>query len=86
MMGPENQQMGAPQGASPVILYTYMENVDEVASRAASAGATVVQQPRDEFWGDRCCILVDPQGHWWMMATHVKNFSADDMKVPPASA
>ena len=84
MMGPENQQMGAPQGASPVILYTYMENVDELAARATSRGATIVQPPRDEFWGDRCCILVDPQGHWWMMATHVKDISADEMKMPPA--
>ncbi|MCI0411944.1 glyoxalase/bleomycin resistance/extradiol dioxygenase family protein [bacterium] len=82
MMGPANQQMGAPEGQSPVILYTYVENVDEVASRAGSAGATIVQQPRDEFWGDRCCILVDPQGHSWMLATHVKDISPEEMHMP----
>ncbi len=82
MMGPANQQMGAPEGQSPVILYAYVENVDEVASRAGGLGATVVQQPRDEFWGDRCCILVDTQGHSWMLATHVKDVSPDEMHPP----
>jgi PhnB protein len=82
MMGPANQQMNAPEGQSPVILYAYVENVDEVASRASGAGATVVQQPRDEFWGDRCCILVDPQGHSWMLATHVRDVSPEEMHPP----
>lgn len=82
MMGPANQQMGAPEGQSPVILYTYVENVDETASRASGAGAIVVQQPREEFWGDRCCILVDPQGHSWMLATHVKDVSPEEMHPP----
>ena len=83
LMGPANQQMSAPsQGQSPVILYAYVENVDEVVSRATNAGATIVQQPRDEFWGDRCCILVDPQGHSWMLATHVKDVSPEEMHPP----
>jgi PhnB protein len=53
-----------------------------VASRATSAGATLVQQPRDEFWGDRCCLIVDPQGYSWMLATHVKDISPEEMEIP----
>jgi|GEM_PF-305190 len=80
MMGPENPQMGAPQGQSPVTLFAYVDNVDKVTARAAAAGAMVVQQPRDEFWGDRCSVLIDPQGHSWMLGTHIKDVSMDEMK------
>jgi PhnB protein len=80
MMGPENPQMGAPQGQSPVTLFAYVENVDEVTARAAAAGATVVQQPRNEFWGDRCAILLDTQGHTWMLGTHIRDVSMEEMK------
>ena len=81
MLGPENPSMGAlaPQGQSPVTLYTYVENVDEIASRASSNGAMLIKPPTDEFWGDRCAIIVDPHGHSWMFATHVKDVYPEDM-------
>jgi PhnB protein len=84
MLGPENPEMGAlaPQGQSPVTLYVYVDNVDELATRASSNGAMLVKPPNDEFWGDRTAVIVDPQGHTWMFATHVKDVSAEDMRPP----
>lgn len=81
MLGPENQQMGsfAPQGPSPVTLYVYVENVDSVARRAASAGGKLMMPPTDMFWGDRTAIIVDPDGHNWMLATHYKDMTPADM-------
>ena len=80
MMGPENPQVPAPQGPSPVTIFIYVDNVDAITSRAAAAGAQVIQQPKDEFWGDRCAILVDPQGHSWMIGTHVRDVSMEEMQ------
>jgi PhnB protein len=80
MMGPENPQVPAPQGPSPVTIFVYVDNVDAVTARAAAAGAQVMQQPRDEFWGDRCSILIDPQGHSWMLGTHVRDVSMAEMQ------
>jgi PhnB protein len=80
MMGPENPQVPAPQGPSPVTIFVYVDNVDEVTARAAAAGAHVIQHPKDEFWGDRCAILIDPQGHSWMLGTHIRDVSMEEMQ------
>ncbi len=81
MLGPANPNMGAfaPQGPSPVVLYAYVENVDELAARAAQAGGRVVREPKDEMWGDRCCVIIDPAGHSWMFATHQRDVSIEEM-------
>ena len=73
MMGPESAdgRSRAPgkQGA-PVSMYCYCEDVDAIAASARAAGAQVLEEPQDQFWGDRTCFLVDPAGHQWMFATH----------------
>jgi PhnB protein len=59
-------------GSSPVVLYVYVENVDEVVDRAATAGAKVLMPPQDQFWGDRTAWLMDPSGHVWTVASRVE--------------
>lgn len=81
MLGPENPQQGAnaPQGSSPVTIYTYVENVDDVALRASTIGGRLVEPPSDRFWGDRCCMVMDTEGHMWMIATHVRDVPPEEM-------
>ena len=52
--------------------------VDTIAE-AVAAGATVVMPAMDAFWGDRYGIVVDPFGHQWSLATHIKDMTADEM-------
>jgi PhnB protein len=86
MLNPENAKMGAlaPQGRSPVTLYVYVADVDAVADVARLNGGNVLQQPTNMFWGDRCCMIIDPDGHMWTIATHVKNIAVEDMVIPPS--
>lgn len=88
MLGPECPQSSsrspATLGGTPVTLYTYVENVDALFEQATAAGATVIEAPKDQFWGDRICLLVDPEGHAWMFATHVRDVSPEELH-PPAS-
>lgn len=67
-------------GGSPVAMHIYTENVDVVFQRAIEAGGTPVHPPMDMFWGDRYAKLTDPFGHWWSIATHVEDVSAEDME------
>jgi PhnB protein len=62
----------APDGSSPVVLYVYVENVDDVVERAAAAGAKVLMPPKDQFWGDRTAWIMDPSGHVWTVASRVE--------------
>ena len=56
-------------GGSPLHLYIYVANVDEVFKRALEAGAKVIDPVEDKEWGDRCGGIEDPFGHVWFVAT-----------------
>lgn len=73
MLGPECQEFPSPLtiGGTGLVLYTYTEDVDGLCLQAQAAGAKIVKEPKDEFWGDRCCLLEDPDGHKWMFATRL---------------
>jgi PhnB protein len=67
-------------GDSPVRIAYYVENVDEVAERAAAAGAKILIPVADQFYGDRSGRLIDPFGHLWIIATHKENVSLTEMQ------
>lgn len=64
----------------PIGLYVYCPDIDELYKRAKAAGATVVEEPKDQFWGDRVACFKDPEGYNWMFATNVGEFDAS--KIP----
>ncbi len=66
--------------ATPVSLYLYVPNVDELYQRAMNAGAESINAPRDEFYGDRMAGIVDPDGNTWWLATHVEDVSEDELR------
>jgi PhnB protein len=68
-------------GGSPVALFVYVEDVDDVFRRAVEAGAKVVQPPEDHFYGDRVAMFDDPFGHRWNIATHVEDVSPEQMEA-----
>lgn len=84
MLADENPNMGYRSatsiGASPVSLYVYLPNVDEVVKRAATEGAKILKPVEDQFYGDRSGFIQDPFGHLWGIATHVEDVSPEEMK------
>lgn len=48
------------------------ELVDAHCARARAAGAQIVQEPADQFYGDRSYRAVDPEGHIWSISKTVK--------------
>ncbi len=66
-------------GGSPVTVHLYVEDVDAAFQQAVAAGATPKMQPADMFWGDRYGQLVDPFGHRWSLATHVRDVPAEQL-------
>ncbi|WP_448223374.1 VOC family protein [Gordonia iterans] len=47
--------------------------LDAHCERARSAGAEITDEPADEFFGDRRYRAVDPEGHHWTFAVHVRD-------------
>lgn len=67
-------------GGSPVHLYIYVADVDEVVRRAIEAGAKVIDQVEDKDWGDRCGGIEDPYGHVWFVGTPLKDLPPKNLK------
>jgi len=78
--GGKSQTATALQG-TPVYLHHYVENCDAAIQRAQDAGATVMMPASDCFWGDRYGVIVDPFGHIWSFATHLKDMTPAEMQV-----
>jgi PhnB protein len=58
----------------------YTEDVDALYRRAVDAGATAINEPADQFHGDRAGSLRDPFGHRWALATHTEDMSQEEMQ------
>jgi PhnB protein len=85
MLADEHPDFGALSpisvGGSPVNLHLYVDDVDRVVERAASAGAVILRPVKNEFYGDRTGMIVDPFGHRWQLATAVEAVSAEEVKA-----
>jgi PhnB protein len=73
-------------GGSPVALFVYVDDVDEVFRRATEAGAVTVAEPEDKFYGDRMALFDDPFGHRWNVATHIEDVPPEEMEQRAAAA
>ena len=77
---PEHGALG-PQAlkGSPVTIHLQVQDADATFARAVQAGATVTMPLADMFWGDRYGQVVDPFGHRWSVATHMREVSHEEM-------
>jgi PhnB protein len=73
-------------GATTQLVYIYVDDVDAHYEHAKEAGATIVREPEDQFYGDRTYAVADPEGHEWSFATHVRDVSPEEMKAAMAGA
>lgn len=82
---PEMGSTGPGQNGSPVTIHHYVEDADATFERAKAAGATVRMPLEDMFWGDRYGIVIDPFGHSWSIATHIRDVSPEEMTAAVAT-
>ena len=85
MIGPENAERGmlAPASSgmiSPVSIYIQVADVDSQHRQAVAAGGKELLSPMDQFYGARTSIIMDPDGHQWMLAKQ-KTAAQDDASV-----
>jgi PhnB protein len=79
-----DEMMGATSpktlGGSPVTLHMYVPDCDATFKQAVAAGATEIQPPADQFWGDRYGQVEDPFGHRWGISTQKEEVSPEEME------
>jgi len=65
-------------GQETVGIYVLVDDVDAHYERAKAAGVEIVRELADQEYGDRSYSAVDPEGHRWYFATHIRDVAAED--------
>jgi PhnB protein len=73
-------------GGTPVTIHLQVPNADAVYERALRAGAEVKMPIADMFWGDRYGQVIDPFGHSWSIATHIKDLTPEELEAAGKAA
>jgi uncharacterized glyoxalase superfamily protein PhnB len=64
----------------PAMIYLYVDDADATYRAALEAGATSLQEPADQFYGDRSGAVKDASGNHWWIATHKEDVSLEEMQ------
>jgi len=54
------------------------DGIEAHRDRARAAGAVILQEPTDQFYGDRTYRARDPEGHVWTFGQAVRMVSRED--------
>ncbi|TPQ30061.1 VOC family protein [Cupriavidus pinatubonensis] len=54
------------------------EGLDAHCERARAAGAVIIREPEDQFYGDRAYTARDPEGHVWTFGQTVRKVSREE--------
>jgi PhnB protein len=73
-------------GGTAVVLNLSTEDVDALWQQAVDAGAEVLHPLQDQFWGDRQGQVIDPFGHKWGLAQHLRDVSPEEIVQAAAAA
>jgi uncharacterized glyoxalase superfamily protein PhnB len=55
------------------------EGIDAHCARARKAGAIIVRELADQFYGDRTYAALDPEGHNWSFGQTIKAMTNEEM-------
>lgn len=73
-------QAGGPHNPLPALVCVYVPDVDATFAKAKVAGAEVVREVTDEFYGDRVGMVKDSNGISWSIHTHREDVAEDELR------
>jgi uncharacterized glyoxalase superfamily protein PhnB len=66
--------------ATGTAIHLHVDDVDILTKQAAAAGATVLMEPTDQFYGERSARLRDPFGHEWLLGHQIEEVAPEEMQ------
>ncbi len=78
---PELKILG-PQslGGCSASIHLHVDDADALMRQAVEAGAKVLREPTDHFYGERSGAVVDPFGHEWMLGHSIEEVTPEEMQ------
>ena len=60
-------------------VYIFVNDVEAHFETARGEGAEIIDEPADQPYGDRIYLALDPEGHEWYFAQHMRDVDIDDL-------
>ncbi|HMC13987.1 MAG TPA: VOC family protein [Albitalea sp.] len=70
----------AREGVTGCSLHLHVDDADALGRRAVAAGAVMLSEPADQFYGERSCKVRDPFGHIWLIGHSIEDVAPDQMQ------
>ncbi|WP_166830328.1 VOC family protein [Thalassoroseus pseudoceratinae] len=67
-------------GGTGSSIHLHVDDVDAMTQQAVDAGAKLVMEPKDQFYGERSSKVLDPFGHEWLLGSHIEDVSPEEMQ------
>lgn len=82
IVGPARMRSPASvEGVNTAFVRIHLEDgLDAHCERARAAGARIVDEPTDQFYGSRTYRALDPEGHLWNFSQEVRVVSGEEME------
>jgi PhnB protein len=78
---PDRGMRAPAPGSSPAAFHLPVADGDAAFERAVAHGAVVFEPLHDAFWGERTAQVVDPSGHRWALAQHIRDVDDDEVQA-----
>ena len=82
----DRQNVRSPKSVGGTVTQSvkvYVDDVDRHAEEAKAAGARIVTEIEEGFWGGRYYRAMDLEGHLWEFSQIGRELAAKDWKLPP---
>ena len=67
-------------GGTTIALHLHVDDLAPVLAQAVAAGAKVIREPQDHFYGERSATIRDPYGHEWLLGQEIEKVTPDEMQ------
>jgi uncharacterized glyoxalase superfamily protein PhnB len=67
-------------GGTSFTMHLHVDDADSAIRRAVEAGATLIREPQDHFYGERSGTVRDPFGHEWNLGHEIEKVTPEEMQ------
>lgn len=67
-------------GGTSFSIHLHVDDADAAIARAVAAGAKLVREASDAFYGERSGTVRDPFGHEWLIGHEIESVTPEEMQ------
>lgn len=69
-----------PDRPTSFVLHLHVDDADAMIAAAVDAGACIVREAQDQFYGERSGTICDPFGYHWLIGHSIEEVEPEEMQ------